>query len=72
MGPNLQVNYSKVNNSDSWAKINKGRKEIRILYKREKWIWDVYYKEKWFWEDGGGKLVRVRNRTKSKKGKQLK
>ena len=48
----LQKNHSRVKSNDSCVKINKGGKRIGILYKKEKWIWDVYNKEKWLWEDG--------------------
>ena len=59
MGAKLQKNHSRAYSNDNWIKFNKGGMGIRILYKREKWIWDVYSKEKWFWEDEGNKLRRV-------------
>ena len=57
--------------NDSWEKINEGRKRKRILYKKEKGIWEIY-KKKWFWEDGGGNIIRGKNRTQDKKVKKLK
>ena len=72
MGAKLQKTHSRVDNNTSWMKFNKGEIGIRILKKREKWIWDVYSKEKWFWEDTGSKLIRVRSKVQVKTGKKRK
>ena len=58
--------------NDSWMKFSKGGKEIRILYKGDKWMWNIYSKEKIFWEDEGCKLIRVRSKAQAKSGKKLK
>ena len=51
-------------------KFSKGGMGKRMLYKSEKWIWNVYSKEKRFWEDGGSKLIRVRHKAQAERGEK--
>ena len=41
-------------------------------YTKKKREYERSTKKKWFWEDGGGNIIRGKNRTQDKKGKKLK